>query len=273
MFEQYLKRWNLTIDGDPFTSRSGNLLPVRQYGVAAILKLSSEAEERAGSRLMVWWGGEGAAPVLAHDGEALLMARAQGSASLVQMVEQGRDDDATRILCATVSQLHRPRAAPLHTPLPALVPLTQWFDALLCAGPAHGGIVGLCAQTARELLAAPRDVTVLHGDIHHGNVLDFGPSGWLAIDPKGLYGERAFDYANLFCNPDGESALAPGIFRRRIELVADVAGIEPRRLLQWVLAWTGLSTVWMLEDGEDGDDAGSRLEIGKLAAAALGIVE
>jgi hypothetical protein len=42
----------------------------------------------------------------------------------------------------------------------------------------------------------------LHGDIHHDNILDFGRRGWLAIDPKRLFGERGFDYANLFCNPD-----------------------------------------------------------------------
>ena len=28
-------------------------------------------------------------------------------------------------------------------------------------------------------------------------------------------------------------------------------GIEPRRLLQWVLAYTGLSAAWMLRDGYD----------------------
>jgi streptomycin 6-kinase len=46
------------------------------------------------------------------------------------------------------------------------------------------------AATARELLAKPSEVVVLHGDIHRGNVLDFGPRGWLASDPKGLVGER-----------------------------------------------------------------------------------
>jgi streptomycin 6-kinase len=103
-----------------------------------------------------------------------------------------------------------------------------------------------------------------------GNVLDFGPRGWLAIDPKGLHGERGFDHANIFCNPDGESALAPGRFARRIEIVAEASGIERHRLLQWVLAWAGLSVSWMLEDG---DEPGSTLEVAKRAAAALGMAD
>src|SRR5580698_5334725 len=89
MFDKYLQQWDLTIDGDPFATRSGNLLPVRQGCVPAMLKISQATEEQAGSRLMVWWNGDGAAPVLAHDDKALLMVRAQGLGSLTQMVKLG----------------------------------------------------------------------------------------------------------------------------------------------------------------------------------------
>eukprot|EP01030_Chromulinospumella_sphaerica_P011081 gene11081-10882_t len=120
----FLRRWDLTVDGDAFASRNGNLLPVRQRGIPAMLKISQVAEEQAGSLLMAWWDGEGAAPVLAQDTEALLMARALGPASLVQMVNGGRDEEATRILCGVVARLHAPRAKPI----PALVPLAQRFE-------------------------------------------------------------------------------------------------------------------------------------------------
>lgn len=271
MFEPYLTRWNLTIDGDSFATPGGHFLPVRRHGVPAMLKLASAPEELAGHCLMAWWQGRGAAPVLAHEGAALLMVRAQGTASLTELARQGWDEEATRILCATISHLHQPHPEPRPS---AVVPLTQWFDALWAGAPALGRFWGHCARTARELLATPREVTVLHGDIHHGNVLDFGPLGWLAIDPKGLYGERAFDYANLFCNPDGARALVRDHFNRRVEWGVEASGIERRRLLQWILAWTGLSTAWMLEDGEGRSEGlESRLDVGKLAAAALGIVD
>jgi len=180
------------------------------------------------------------------------------------MVKCGQDDEATRILCAVAVRLHVPRAKPI----PELVPLVQWFEALWSMAVTHGGILEHCAGVASELLADPRDVAVLHGDIHHGNVLDFGQPGWLAIDPKGLYGERGFDYANILCNPDDASALAPGCFARRIALIAGASKIYRRRLLQWVLAWAGLSATWMLEDGAEPD---SRLEVARLAASALNI--
>ncbi|MFX5957215.1 aminoglycoside phosphotransferase family protein, partial [Acinetobacter baumannii] len=76
----------------------------------------------------------------------------------------------------------------------------------------------------RRLLSEPRDPVVLHGDIHHGNILDFGPRGWLAIDPKGLFGERDFDFVNLFRNPDEATALSPGRFARQLAVVTEAAG-------------------------------------------------
>lgn len=262
MFDHYLKRWELTIDGDAFGSLNGNLLPVRHHGMPAMLKISQEPEEQAGNLLMAWWDGEGAAPVLAHDGEALLMERATSPVSLTQMVNCGEDDEATCILCAVAGRLH----TPLAKSLPALVPLEHRFEALWSAAATHRGVFEQCAKTARELLDAPRDVRVLHGDIHHGNVLDFGAKGWLAIDPKGLYGERGFDYANIFCNPDSKSALAPSCFARRIGIVTQECGIDCHRLLQWVLAWAGLSAAWMLEDNIELD---TPIGVAKLAASAL----
>ena len=66
----------------------------------------------------------------------------------------------------------------------------------------EGGLMAECAAVADELLREQREIVVLHGDAHHGNVLDFGQRGWLAIDPKRVMGERCYDYVNVLCNPD-----------------------------------------------------------------------
>lgn len=262
MLATYLRRWALVPDGQPIATNSGQLLPVRFRGVPAMLKVATQEEEKAGAALMGWWQGEGAARVLAHEGAGLLLERAEDGVALADLSRQGRDDDASRIICAVVSRLHAPRPGPL----PALTGLPQWFQGLEACAEANGGLFSLAAATARALLASPRDVGVLHGDIHHHNILDFGPRGWLAIDPKGLWGERGFDYANLFCNPDAETATPPERFSRRVEVVAAASGLAPRRLLQWVLAWAGLSAAWHLEDGSTPDTA---LAIAQLASARL----
>ena len=233
-----------------------------------MLKLSCDPDERRGSMLMEWWDGEGAARVLACDDTALLLERAQPRASLADMARLGRDDEACRILCAVAGRLHGPRSRPC----PELIPLEYWFRDLEPAAKTYGGILARCSGMARSLLAERREAEPLHGDLHHGNVLDFGARGWLAIDPKGLIGERIFDFANIFTNPDLADparpvATEPHRFARRLDLMVEATGMERRRLLSWVLAWAGLSAAWLLND----DDPMASIGLRVAASAAAGL--
>lgn len=210
MFGQYLTKWNLTADGSAVTTPTSALLPVLWGDVPAMLKAAVVDEEKLGNQLMIQWSGDGAARVLAHADDVILMERAETSISLADFSREGRDDEASRIMCMVLRQLHAQRA---HPP-PALPPLTKWFEPLGPAAEAQGGILRTAAETASQLLSAQHDIVVLHGDMHHGNVLRFGSRGWLAIDPKGLIGERGFDHANIFCNPDDQMATMRGRLAR-----------------------------------------------------------
>jgi streptomycin 6-kinase len=262
-FDDYLSRWNLTPDGEPITTPTSRLLPVRKGDEPAMLKVATEHEERWGAGLLVWWNGDGAVRVLAREGDAVLLERATGERSLAELARSGRDDEATQILCAAAAQLHSTNGRP---PPPPLIDLSDWFRDLWAAADEHGDIIALAAATARELLADHHDVVPLHGDLHHGNVLDGGPRGWLAIDPKRLRGERAFDYVNILRNPDAEIALRPGRFTRQVDVICDAAGLDRERLIRWTLAFTGLSAAWILSDGEH---PALDLAIAELARAEL----
>jgi len=260
-----LTLWNCKPDGAPIITRGSHLLPViYNDSTPAMLKVAHEAEERRGGLLMIWWNGKGAANVLAHDDNALLLERATGKASLLDMAHRGHDDEASRIMCKVAAKLHAPqRVSPPH-----LIPLTHWFASLFLAGEKYGGMFQQATLTARKLLNAPQDTTILHGDIHHQNILDFGTRGWLAIDPKGLAGERGFDFANIFCNPDMAIATTPGRLTQQVTIVADAAHLHSKRLLQWILAYAGLSAAWSLEDGYP-KEAALTLEIAAIASAEI----
>jgi streptomycin 6-kinase len=248
-FDPWIARWALKVDGAPFiTSAGSHLLPVLRGHQPAMLKIAGHEEERRGGDLMEWYEGVGAAAVLDRDGVALLMERAVGQRSLSHMARNGLDDEATRILCRTAALIHQARRT---APPKSLVPLDVWFRALETASATYGGTFAKSEAEARSLLDAPGKAVVLHGDFHHDNVLDGGPRGWLAIDPKGLIGEREFEFANLFRNPDASTALASGQMRRRADIVAQEASIDPRRLLRWVVAYAGLGSAWCIEDGQD----------------------
>ena len=270
MFETYLRQWDLKADGVVSVTRTARLLPVRWQGAPAMLKVFADpaGEDLRGSVLLTWWNGDGAARVFAQSDTALLMERAIGPQSLAGMAANGRDDEACRLLCAVAARLHAPRPEPL----PPLTPLQHWFAELAPVARTEGGILMRAADTARILLADPRDVAALHGDLHHGNVLDFGARGWLAIDPKALLGERGFDFAAMFANPDLADptkcvARDADRFVRRIETVAAAAGLERLRLLNWILAGSGLSAAWLIRDRDP--LAAISLRVARLAAAEL----
>lgn len=261
-FEPWLTKWGLLPEGAPTQTRSGRLLPVRYRAQAAMLKVVTEPEERDGARVLAWWAGMGAARVFEDDDDALLIERALGPGSLSALANRGADDEATTTLCRVAAVLHA--KDPIDRPA-SVVPLETWFTELWPLARSRGGVLAKGAAVARLLLAEQHDCVVLHGDLHHENALDFGGRGWLAIDPKGLYGERTFDFVNLLRNPDAELALAPGRFESQLRVIEHEARVDSGRLLRWTLAFTCLSAAWIINDG---DAPTLDLEIARLALAA-----
>lgn len=250
MFDTLLRDWRLRVDGEVLHTYSSDLLPVLTLdGEPAMLKRARAPEERAGAALMHWWNGEGAARVLAHRDDVLLMERATGERDLLQWAthDAERDADASAAICGVLQWLHAPR----DEPAPALQPLQAWFVALQREATARGGVFAECARIADELLASPQDIVPLHGDCHHHNVLDFGAHGWLAIDPKDRVGERGFDYAQILCNPDLPHAADPARLRRQLAQVSSLGALDVHRLARWTAARAVLSAVWFLEDGDE----------------------
>ncbi|MBS1504000.1 MAG: APH(6) family putative aminoglycoside O-phosphotransferase, partial [Bacteroidetes bacterium] len=64
-----------------------------------------------------------------------------------------------------------------------------------------------------------------------------------------------------------ETATAPGRLAQQALIASDTAKIEPKRFLQWIAAWAGLSAAWTIEDGEDPATAGT---IADIALSKLG---
>lgn len=261
-FQRVFSLWRLSAEGEPIITPSSHLLPVRWQGRAAMLKRALDVDERLGSKVLDWWDGDGAALVYAYDRDTILMERAEGERSLMHMALHGEDDQASRIVCDVVRKLHQPR----EKPLPEVIGLREWFRDLAPAAVRYGELFPRCLETAEALLASEHDQCVLHGDVHHDNILDFAERGWRAIDPKRLQGERLFDYANLLCNPDLLTSRERARFLRQLDVIVEHARVDRRRLLEWVLAFAGLSAAWFLDDGMAAE---SDLSVAHLAAAEL----
>lgn len=231
--EERLRAWGAEPTGETWTTGSSELAAGLLGREPVIVKVARIEEERRGNRLMAWWSSLGQLPVLEADDDAILMRRATGSRNLLTE----RIEDADAVLADTARALHAMPAPPASI---GLVPLRTWF-ADLVDRPQADPLLDRAASVARDLLDEPGPTVVLHGDLHHGNVLDLD-GRWVATDPKGLVGHPAFDVANACCNPSEAAAVAR--LEPRLDLFADRLAL-PRDLLgAWVLAWCGLTLAW-----------------------------
>jgi streptomycin 6-kinase len=199
--------------------------------------MTNEPEELTGGHALERWNGNGAVELLATDANAIVLERA--GETLRSLVSD--DVTATQVLCEVADRLHR------HSPadLDGFPTLRKWFSSLFAdTAPRFDQV----RTIATELLDRFTSPVLLHGDLHHENVLDGGRRGWLAIDPKGIAGPREFDYCNIFTNWTPQQAI--GHFDARLRIVARTSDINHADLLRWIASWSALSGIWHLEDDE-----------------------
>lgn len=226
----------------------------RADGSAAIVKalkpFDDVYDELRGAYYLRWRGGVGAVELYEFEGQDMLIEYA-GSRLLVDEIDADGDDHATEIAADVVARLHAPSDRPAP---PELQPLAERFEGLFqrAAIDRDLGTKNLyveAAGLAAQLLSDQRDVRPLHGDLHHENIMR-GPRGWLAIDPKGVLGDRCFDVGNFPYNPPERDALCTDI--RRIASMTDIFAraldLDPRRILDFAFAYGCLSAAWHNQD-------------------------
>jgi streptomycin 6-kinase len=90
----------------------------------------------------------------------------------------------------------------------------------------------------------------LHGDIHHFNVLHSHYRGWLAIDPKGIFGPRAYEYANILCNPYMHQNIVSCVQRmgRQTDIICAESGLNREKLLSYTFLHAAQCAAWSLSE-------------------------
>lgn len=254
----WLDRWDLQADGDVIERNGAHVAFVRRGDHRAVLKvLKPTSDETLAPVMLGHYRGRSAARVLGHEQNAFLMERAWPGTELTETVLAGRDEDAVRILCGVIADLHQDEPPP--GPWPTVEDWGRAFPRYRAGTPspeippalldrAEAEFAALCASQGRRFL--------LHGDLHHENVLDGGARGWLIIDPKGVIGELAYEIGASLRNPGGAEHLYndPRHIAARVRIFAETLGLPETRILRWSFAQSVLSALWHVEDG-DGDEA------------------
>jgi streptomycin 6-kinase len=254
LVDELAARWSLTLEPH-FPGIAYNYVAPATCadGTAAVLKVSRHVDEtRNEIAALRLWDGDGAARLLAaeEDSGALLMERLMPGTMLSE-VAAADDDSATLIAAEMLRRLWRP--VPVGHGLRSLASWTAAFERNREAlwygcGDFPAALFRHADALRHDLLATTDAETVLHGDMHHFNVLRAERVEWLAIDPKGLAGDRCFDVCQFMRNPI-PFVIPVDLIRRRLDIFCDELGLDRERTKAWCVVHAVLDACWDFEDG------------------------
>ncbi|HEY3556382.1 MAG TPA: aminoglycoside phosphotransferase family protein [Kribbella sp.] len=253
--ERYVGEWDLTLDGDVLSGEASLIVPVvRRDGTPAMLKLQSVNDESESEALALrTWHHDDVVEVLEDDPETstILLERLRPRT----LNDVPGDLEATRILAEILTHLMAVPAPPgvrrladiagqMLADAPAIVPLL--------VDPAERALTRRLADRMAEVLPEPGD-RLLHWDLHYENVMAADRQPWLAIDPKPLAGDPAFELMPAVWNrwddlvETGDLSQA---IRDRFGLMLEVTGIDRDRALGWTAGRILQNILWFTEDGD-----------------------
>ncbi len=272
LLESAASRWSIELQ-PPFQPLSYNYVvpAIKADGEAVVLKAGVPNKALATEiDALRHFDGQGAVQLIEADADAGLLLLERLSPG-VPVKAMGDDGNATSIFARIAHRLWRP--PPEHHDFSTVSDWAKGFTRLRerfngKAGPFPEETIGHAERVMSELVDSMSDVVVLHGDLHHWNILSAEREPWLAIDPKGVIGEPAYEVGAWLRNPFPRILREPNFEQltlRRVELLADELGFDGSRLLGWGFCQSVLSAVWSFEDGED--DWAEGLELaGRFAA-------
>jgi streptomycin 6-kinase len=248
--EALVRRWNVTTGEIRETDSSVLVFGSRGNQPVVLKVVRNPGDEWLAGSILQSFDGRGI--VRAHevaDGAALLERIIPGE-PLVSLVMAERDDEAVDILADVIRRMDDIK------PVPTFTRVEEWsrgFDRYLKS--ADRSISKALVEQARDVYQrlcetqGPR--RLLHGDLHHDNVLFDSNRGWLAIDPKGVTGEVEYEIGAALRNPiaDPSRFASRRIVRRRIDRFRRAMNVDVDRVLEWAFSQAVLSAIWCWEDG------------------------
>ena len=253
-----LDEWDLTVDGALMNGFCSLVVPVLTADrERSVLKLhtDADADESDFEHLALQhWHGNGTVLLLRADPRrrAMLLERLHPR----DLTTIG-DREACEVVGGLYGRIHVPALPQLRTITSYVERWTADLEALPRDAPIPRRLREQCVSLVRDLVADPASVgVIIHGDLHHHNVLAADREPWLVIDPKPMSGDPHYEPAPMLWNRWDEivAGNARENLRRRFHTLVDVAGLDEERARDWVVVRMVHNMSWAVIDGDPDQD-------------------
>jgi streptomycin 6-kinase len=247
------EEWRLFV-GEPFPNLSYHYVApcVCDNGSEAVLKIGFAEKDSivlSEAKFLNLLNGNGAVKLFRFDEIrcALLLERLMPGKNLVELAKTD-DEQATAHAIRVMKKIRCQPPEKIQFPT-----LENWVASFCRAEKTTFDFTRVKkAQRIFERLIGSSEQQLLHGDLHHQNILSAGHEAFMAIDPKGIVGDIGFEISVFLNNPRGWLLTNPDrrtITQRRIKQFAAAFTVEPQDLRDWAYAEAVLSAWWTYEDG------------------------
>jgi streptomycin 6-kinase len=262
LVEIFARRWQLDVGAPYALSYSCVMRAAGSDGRPLVLKLALPGEnQRRQTTALAAATGNGMVRLVAADPDhgVLLLERAVPGTPAAAL-SPSRDDEATVAIATVMRDLHRPAGDVALPDLATYLDGFVWYRTTYGdRGPLPDDLVTDAHGHFGHLLHTTGARVLLHGDLHHDNVLAAPRRPWLAIDPHGVTGDPLFECAAALQNPRpviaaADDQMLAALTSRRVASFAAELGADAHRIAQWGFAQSVLSEIWSLQDhgGSDG---------------------
>lgn len=264
MIANYELRWGLSIQ-QPFDLSFNFVTPAfRKDGQEVVLKVVlSQKEFRAELEALKQMQGKNMVKLLDYDlDEGVMILERLRPGTTLAGIEDERE--AAYIASSMMKTLWVPALE--HTNIETVIDRENSLKRIARQNPDGFGriskeTIGDALEIFEKLNGDIKNPYLLHGDLHHYNILRNGDS-WTMIDPKGLIGDREYDVIQYLLNKLPEKNIKETI-EKRVDIFVDELDLDKERLLLRGFSHAVLSTCWTIEDGNFSKEFMKTIEIFK----------
>ena len=209
------RAWGVAIERTVATQTSV-LVYGKRAAVPVVLKVvKHEGDEWRCGEIAARFGGRGVVQVYEHMAGAALFEQLDPGEPLAKLTLEGRDDEATDIIAMLLGRMAPLRSAGRLRDRRAVGRSVRALRRDAATSACRARSSSLRSASTADLCATQRNPALLHGDLHHYNVLSDRARGWCAIDPKGVVGELEYELGAALRNPFDRPDLFATARRRR----------------------------------------------------------
>jgi len=261
LIQKYEKEWGIKVE-ETFPELSFNFVAKAKTndGKEVVLKIGFPGDKQflSEAQTLKIYNGQGSIKLLKEnlDDFVLLLERCIPGKALYSLNDEEKETLIFTQVCKKIW-----KAPPANSNFPKVeedLKDFEWYSNNLneIKNPLPKNLVEKAYEKFKYLIKTQGEKYLLHSDLHHDNILSSN-RGWLAIDCKGVIGEREYETTAFIRNPIKKAQnnlLTKDILLKRIEIICRQLGFDEKRIIDWAFAQTVLAVIWSLQSNSGRTD-------------------